>query len=1053
MAEVKVPKLLYKMSLATQRAWYKKHGMEMPTAPKEKEPEGKSAAAAKRVKVAPRKTIAVEPDSVRAINAARQKAYMAKGGRQPIGAMGSGGSNVMAGAGQSTIKDLKASIKAGFNPKVSLDPYQSKRAKKAKNESVDDAAKRKRMFDLKLKMIKKVANKPALNKPSKFADKPSTAMSPRDDMKLAPKAPSGKGGLYYNEEVESVEESVATAQKVMDRAKVVANTNPDPKKRFAAGGLAQKAMLRTINPTGVNTGITRGGGNKTYRMLGKIPPYQLTKKTGVSEEVEQIDEIKISDVIAATRGKSPEEKEKIIKAMREKERASKPAPTPRKPEPAKDIPMHMRVYPPDMKYHGDSVELEGSVMNEVTKKEAEKTLGGPTKEMPKGPAGKHPLGYRLARSAARKVRRVAQASMKKEEVQHIDEAKKPDASMAMTDQLKMKMISDKDKRTLGKVADLMAAQKNKDKPMKKEHIEEKLTAADPASKWISDFVHSDNPKFADKSKQERIQQALGAYYAAKRNNEEVEQVDERNMENKAKKDAVVQKIGLSTYVYGKGVGVNKYDHKPAFGRDPAGFKITGRSVMKDPKVKSSQVTALKKANEEVEQVDEVTGYEGVKNRTDIIKRAAAMNRMGKQTFLDRVKARAAKIRKEKAKKDVEELNNEEVEQVEEKVEIFYRQGPGADMVRYHKDPTNPDVVLARKRAADAARKSRVAGLKTNNMGQTMSTGNGGAVKAVSTTSQGFKKGYRTEEVEQVDEATKRALNITMGDLEVIKSGDHETVKNHMAKMISRATDSKMNARPLRHDKAKEFLDKIHGSTNVGQLQKMAYNMYLGGDDEGKAKYGKLHVYKPQSSKGRDYQKRYGIDEEIKEEVEQVDEAKVKMTDAHKKAAREVHRELRSNDQQVGQVFGNRIRHMHNLLRTKYGKEWRSLAGIKEEVEQIEEGKSDTSLAAKAEKSGVSLGTLKAVFRRGVAAWNSGHRPGTTPSQWGHARVNSYINKGKTYHTADKDLRKEEVKGKDPETSTEVELAKKHGNPKKITYGDVIKARIEATKKKVLNNGE
>jgi hypothetical protein len=54
------------------------------------------------------------------------------------------------------------------------------------------------------------------------------------------------------------------------------------------------------------------------------------------------------------------------------------------------------------------------------------------------------------------------------------------------------------------------------------YIEEKLTAADPASKWISDFVKSDNPKFAGKSKKERIQQALGAYYAKKRGtNEEV----------------------------------------------------------------------------------------------------------------------------------------------------------------------------------------------------------------------------------------------------------------------------------------------------------------------------------------------------------------------------------------------------------------------------------------------------------------------------------------------------------------------------------------------------
>jgi nicotinic acid mononucleotide adenylyltransferase len=67
---------------------------------------------------------------------------------------------------------------------------------------------------------------------------------------------------------------------------------------------------------------------------------------------------------------------------------------------------------------------------------------------------------------------------------------------------------------------------------------------------------------------------------------------------------------------------------------------------------------------------------------------------------------------------------------------------------------------------------------------------------------------------------------------------------------------------------------------------------------------------------------------------------------------------------------------------------------------------DSSLAAKAEKSGVSVGTLRKVYKRGVAAWNSGHRPGTTPQQWGHARVNSYINKGKTYHTADKDLRED-----------------------------------------------
>jgi len=48
---------------------------------------------------------------------------------------------------------------------------------------------------------------------------------------------------------------------------------------------------------------------------------------------------------------------------------------------------------------------------------------------------------------------------------------------------------------------------------------EVLKASDPTGKWIDDFVHSDNPKFAGKSKKERIRMALGASYASKRNEE------------------------------------------------------------------------------------------------------------------------------------------------------------------------------------------------------------------------------------------------------------------------------------------------------------------------------------------------------------------------------------------------------------------------------------------------------------------------------------------------------------------------------------------------------
>ena len=80
---------------------------------------------------------------------------------------------------------------------------------------------------------------------------------------------------------------------------------------------------------------------------------------------------------------------------------------------------------------------------------------------------------------------------------------------------------------------------------------------------------------------------------------------------------------------------------------------------------------------------------------------------------------------------------------------------------------------------------------------------------------------------------------------------------------------------------------------------------------------------------------------------------------------------------------------------------------------IKEDAADKSLAKKADKSGMPQGVLKQVYNRGVAAWKTGHRPGTTPEQWGHARVNSFITKSSgTWGKADKDLaakvRKEEV---------------------------------------------
>ena len=54
---------------------------------------------------------------------------------------------------------------------------------------------------------------------------------------------------------------------------------------------------------------------------------------------------------------------------------------------------------------------------------------------------------------------------------------------------------------------------------------------------------------------------------------------------------------------------------------------------------------------------------------------------------------------------------------------------------------------------------------------------------------------------------------------------------------------------------------------------------------------------------------------------------------------------------------------------------------------------------------------------------------------------------------DEEVVVEGSEGKTPETETEVNLAKKHGDPNKITYGDVIKARIQSAKNKALKKGD
>lgn len=63
--------------------------------------------------------------------------------------------------------------------------------------------------------------------------------------------------------------------------------------------------------------------------------------------------------------------------------------------------------------------------------------------------------------------------------------------------------------------------------------------------------------------------------------------------------------------------------------------------------------------------------------------------------------------------------------------------------------------------------------------------------------------------------------------------------------------------------------------------------------------------------------------------------------------------------------------------------------------------SEQALKNKAKNSGIPLGILRTVYKKGMAAWRTGHRPGVSQQQWAMARVNSFIMGGKTTKKADK----------------------------------------------------
>jgi len=64
---------------------------------------------------------------------------------------------------------------------------------------------------------------------------------------------------------------------------------------------------------------------------------------------------------------------------------------------------------------------------------------------------------------------------------------------------------------------------------------------------------------------------------------------------------------------------------------------------------------------------------------------------------------------------------------------------------------------------------------------------------------------------------------------------------------------------------------------------------------------------------------------------------------------------------------------------------------------------------KSEQSGISQTILKQVYKRGMSAWNSGHKPGTPQAAWATGRVNSFITGEGGARKSDSDLWKKAKK--------------------------------------------
>jgi len=114
-------------------------------------------------------------------------------------------------------------------------------------------------------------------------------------------------------------------------------------------------------------------------------------------------------------------------------------------------------------------------------------------------------------------------------------------------------------------------------------------------------------------------------------------------------------------------------------------------------------------------------------------------------------------------------------------------------------------------------------------------------------------------------------------------------------------------------------------------------------------------------------------------------------------------------------------------------------------EQMEINEKIEGLVTKAKKSGMPYGILKKVYDRGMAAYKTGHRPGTTAQQWAFARVNSFTTKSAgTWGKADKDLA-DKVRGEELELDeSSLKDVEKRLKAKKIGVKTITRTKDKVT---------